>query len=322
MIGRAALGRPFSVAGGDAGPGPTGSHALAPALRPAYCRRMNYRHAYHAGNFADVVKHAVLARILDRLAAKDAGFRVIDTHAGVGLYDLASDEALKTGEAAAGVVRVAGAAMSPALAEFLAPWRRALETVNGGRDLLVYPGSPAVATALGRLQDRFVFNELHPHDADQLEAQFAADRRVRVLREDGWTVVRSQLPPHERRGLLVVDPPFEEAGEFDRLARALRDAHRRFATGVQLLWYPLKDMRAVAAFHAEVAAGEVPKVLRIDHWIRSPGGDGPLAGAGMLVVNPPWRLAEDAAAVLPELSTLLAAGPGAGCRVDWLVPER
>jgi 23S rRNA (adenine2030-N6)-methyltransferase len=283
---------------------------------------MNYRHAYHAGNFADVVKHAVLARIVDRLAQKDAAFRVIDSHAGVGLYDLASDEALKTREAAGGVGRLIGAKLSPALADFLEPWRRALRTVNGGDDLLVYPGSPAVATALGRLQDRFVFNELHPQDADQLEAQFASDRRVRVLREDGWTVVKSQLPPLERRGLLVVDPPFEEAGEFDRLARALRDAHRRFATGTQLLWYPLKDMRAVAGFHDAVAAGEVPKILRIDHWIRRPGGDGPLAGAGMLVVNPPYRLAEDAAAVLPELAGLLADGPGAGCRVDWLVPER
>ncbi|BBE72598.1 23S rRNA (adenine(2030)-N(6))-methyltransferase RlmJ [Oharaeibacter diazotrophicus] len=282
---------------------------------------MNYRHAYHAGNFADVVKHAVLARILDRLGRKDAPYRVLDTHAGVGLYDLAADEALKTGEWRGGVGRVLEATPSPALAEFLAPWRQALREVNGGDHVLVYPGSPAVATALGRPQDRFVFNELHPIDADQLAATFARDRRVRVTAEDGWIMPRAQLPPEERRGVLVVDPPFEEAGEFDRLVRAMRDAHRRFATGVQLLWYPAKGAGAVADFHAAVAAGPVRRVLRIDHWIRRPTVDGPLAGAGMLVVNPPWPLADEIAGVIDELAALLAAGPGARGRVDWLVDE-
>jgi len=282
---------------------------------------MNYRHAYHAGNFADVVKHAVLARILDRLGRKDAPYRVFDTHAGVGLYDLAADEALKTGEWHGGVGRVLAATPSPALAEFLEPWRRALREVNGGDHVLLYPGSPAVATALGRPQDAFVFNELHPLDADQLAATFATDRRVRVTAGDGWIVPRAQLPPEERRGVLVVDPPFEEAGEFDRLVRAMRDAHKRFATGVQLLWYPAKDAGAVADFHANVAAGPVRRVLRIDHRIRRPTADGPLAGAGMLVVNPPWPLADEIAGVIDELAALLAAGPGAGGRVDWLVDE-
>lgn len=282
---------------------------------------MNYRHAYHAGNFADVVKHAVLARILDHLGAKEAPYRVVDTHAGVGLYDLAADEALKTGEWTGGIGRLRAAAPSPALAAFLAPYLAAVRAVNGGEDLLVYPGSPAIAAALGRRQDRFVFNEMHPLDADALGARFAADRRVRVTAGDGWILPRAALPPPERRGLLVVDPPFEEAGEYDRLLRAMRDAHRRFATGIQLLWYPVKDERAVAAFHAAVAGGPVPKVLRIDHRTRSPGGDGPLAAAGLLVVNPPYRLAEDLGAVLPELAARLAAGPGAAGSVDWLVPE-
>lgn len=282
---------------------------------------MNYRHAYHAGNFADVVKHAVLARIIEHLARKDAAFRVIDTHAGVGLYDLASDEALKTGEWHGGIGRVRAATLSPALAEFLSPWLSAVRAVNGGDDLLVYPGSPLIATTLGRLQDRFVFGELHPLDAEELAARFAGDRRVEIAVGDGFVLPRSRLPPQERRGVLVVDPPFEEAGEFDRLIRAMTDAHRRFATGAQLIWYPIKDEAAVAAFHRTIAESPLRRVLRIAHRTRRPAADGPLVAAGLLVVNPPWRLAEDLAAVMPELSALLATGPGAEGQVDWLVPE-
>ncbi len=282
---------------------------------------MNYRHAYHAGNFADVVKHAVLARILVHLAQKDAAFRVVDTHAGVGLYDLASDEALKTGEWQGGIGRLRGAALSPELAAFLEPYLGAVRAVNGGDDLLVYPGSPLIATTLGRLQDRFVFGELHPLDADELGARFAGDRRVEIAVGDGFVLPRSKLPPIERRGLLVVDPPFEVAGEFGRLARAMADAHRRFATGTQLIWYPLKDEAAVAAFHAEVADGPIRRVLRIAHRTRLSDPTGPLTAAGMLVVNPPWRLAEDLQAVMPDLADRLSTGPGAAGTVDWLVPE-
>ncbi|WP_181706757.1 23S rRNA (adenine(2030)-N(6))-methyltransferase RlmJ [Chthonobacter rhizosphaerae] len=282
---------------------------------------MNYRHAFHAGNFADVLKHAVLARVLVHLSKKDAAFRVIDTHAGVGLYDLASDEALRTGEWRGGIGRVMRASLGPALADFLEPLRTVLRAVNGGDDLLVYPGSPTVAATLGRRQDRFVFNELHPQDADELAARFAADRRVKVTRQDGYTAARSLLPPHERRGLTVIDPPFEEAGEFDRMLQALKDADRRFATGTIIAWYPLKHLDAVQRFHADVAESGLTKVLRLDQWVRRPGGIGPLAGAGLLVVNPPWTLKAEAEAALPDLTERLADGPGAGFRADWLVPE-
>ncbi len=282
---------------------------------------MNYRHAFHAGNFADVLKHAVLARILDHLRRKDAAFRVIDSHAGVGLYDLASDEALRTGEWQGGIGRLTGIDLPPPLDAFLAPYRDVLERVNGGRDILVYPGSPMIATTMGRLQDRFVFNELHPEDSRQLAAQFATDRRVRVTAEDGWITVRSQLPPQERRGLTIIDPPFEEAGEFDRIARALGEADKRFQTGTVLAWYPIKHRADVGAFHYAVENSGIRRVLRIEQWVRTPGGEGPLAGAGMLVVNPPWKLAEEAAAAMPHLTERLAAGPGAGGRVDWLVGE-
>jgi 23S rRNA (adenine2030-N6)-methyltransferase len=282
---------------------------------------MNYRHAFHAGNFADVLKHALLARVLAYLGRKDAGYRVIDTHAGIGLYDLAADEAIRTGEWRGGVGRIRAARLSPALADWLAPWQAALRAVNGSDDLLLYPGSPAIATALGRLQDRFHFNELHPQDAATLAALFAGDRRVRVSSEDGYVTVRAQLPPHERRGLVVIDPPFEEAGEFDRLARAVLDARKRFATGCLLIWYPIKDVAAVDAFLAEAAGAGYPRLVAIEQWVRAPGGDGPLSGAGVLIANPPFTLADETEAILPELTGLLAEDAGAGARVLRLAED-
>lgn len=282
---------------------------------------MNYRHAYHAGNFADVVKHAVLARILVYLTRKEAPFRVLDTHAGVGIYDLSSDEALRTGEWRGGIGRLLGAALAPDLATFLEPYLETVRAVNAGGDSLVYPGSPVIAAALGRPQDRFVFNELHPLDGDGLASRFSSDRRVRIMRGDGFTAVRSQLPPHERRGLTIIDPPFEDPGEFDRLGRAFSDAARRFATGILVAWYPIKSAASVRAFHAFLAATGLPRLLRIEHWTRQPGGEGPLAGAGLIVMNPPHRLAEDLARVLPLLTEYLAEGAGYGGRVDWLAGE-
>lgn len=282
---------------------------------------MNYRHAFHAGNFADVLKHAVLARILDYLGRKEAGYRVIDSHAGIGLYDLAADEALRTGEWEGGVGRIRAARLSPALGDWLAPWRTALRAVNGGDDLLLYPGSPAIATALGRLQDRYHFNELHPQDAATLAALFAGDRRVRVGSEDGYVTVRAQLPPHERRGVVVIDPPFEEPGEFDRMLRAVQDARKRFATGCLLVWYPIKDIAAVDAFLKEAAEVGYPRLIAIEQWVREPGGDGPLAGAGVLVANPPFTLADETEAILPELTRLLAEDEGAGARVLRLAED-
>jgi len=282
---------------------------------------MNYRHAFHAGNFADVLKHAVLARILTYLGNKDAGYHVIDSHAGIGLYDLASDEALRTGEWRGGIGRVRSGRLSPELSEYLAPWLSAIRAVNGGDDDLLYPGSPVIATALGRLQDRYHFNELHPQDAETLAALFAGDQRVRVVSEDGYVTVRAQLPPRERRGVVIIDPPFEEAGEFDRLQKALLDAEKRFATGCVLIWYPIKDVAAVDGFLREAATSGYRRLVAIEQWVREPGGEGPLAGAGVLVANPPYTLADETEAILPELTRLLAEDDEAGGRVLRLADD-
>jgi 23S rRNA (adenine2030-N6)-methyltransferase len=280
---------------------------------------MNYRHAFHAGNFADVLKHAVLARILRHLCRKEAPWRFLDTHSGTGLYDLASDEALRTGEWRDGIGRIiSGPPLDPVLADFLDPWLAAVRAANGGRDLLVYPGSPTIAAAIARPQDRLVFVELHPLDADDLSARFAHDRRVTVAREDGWIAVRGRLPPPERRGLVLIDPPFERPGEFDRIVRAFADARRRFATGIVAAWYPIKDPDTVAvAKQALVSAGH-PRLLAIEQWVRDPRGDGPLSGAGLVIANAPWRLAEDCEAALPALTERLSSGAGSGFRVERL----
>ncbi|SON57034.1 Ribosomal RNA large subunit methyltransferase J [Hartmannibacter diazotrophicus] len=282
---------------------------------------MNYRHAFHAGNFADVLKHAVLARILTHLLDKPGGFRVVDTHAGIGLYDLEGDEAGRTGEWQNGIGRVLDASPTPALADFLAPYLETVRRENPDGGLRHYPGSPAIVTSMLRKHDQLIANELHPVDADLLEEAMAGRRRAKVMRLDAYTAVKSLLPPPERRGLLLVDPPFEQPGEFDRMREAMRAAHQRFATGTQQIWYPIKDVKAVARFHDAVAGDGIERILRIEQWTRRPGLEGPLAGAGMLVVNPPWTLAEATRAVMPELTALLATGPGAGWRVDWLVPE-
>jgi 23S rRNA (adenine2030-N6)-methyltransferase len=279
---------------------------------------MNYRHAYHAGNFADVVKHAVLARIVEYLKQKDKAFRVIDTHAGIGLYDLSSSEAGKTGEWHGGIGRVTGANLDPKLEAFLAPYLDAVRAANAQGGLVHYPGSPFVARHLLRKQDRLSAIELHPQDAARLKAVFAGDIQVRVIELDGWLALGAHLPPKEKRGLVLVDPPFEQAGEFDRLLNGLSKAHQRWPGGIYALWYPIKDRDAVAGFRRGLAESGIPKILDIGFDIRLPGREPRLDGSGMVVVNPPFTLEEELRGALPALHGLLAEEPGAPWSVRWL----
>lgn len=275
---------------------------------------MNYRHAFHAGNFADVLKHAVLALCLEHLKQKPAPFRVIDTHAGAGRYDLASVEAGRTGEWAGGIGRLAGVdagPLPPAIAESLAPYLSCVRTMNGGGGLGAYPGSPLIARALLRSEDYLIANELHPGQHAALAAEFAGDAQVRVMALDGWAAVKALLPPPERRGLLLIDPPFEATNDFEKLAAALKDARRRFATGMMVAWYPVKDATTVAAFFEQVAALSFEKLLRAELMIAAPNPAGRLTGCGVLIVNPPWTLRENLEALGPFLAARLAQGPGA-----------
>lgn len=280
---------------------------------------MNYRHAFHAGNFADVMKHAVLALVLAHLKRKEAPFRVIDTHAGIGLYDLEGVEAGKTGEWRQGIGRLIGpdaAPLTPAVAELLAPYLDVVRACNPSGLLRHYPGSPRIARALIRRDDALILNELHPEDHAALSALFARDPQVKVLGLDAWIAAKSLLPPRERRGVVLIDPPYESKDELQRLARGLAEAVKRFATGVFLLWYPVKDLPPIDAFHAGVTDLGLGKTLRIELTIRRADDATRLNGCGLLAVNPPWPLHEQLKIVLPELSERLAQGAGAGWRVE------
>ena len=283
---------------------------------------MNYRHGYHAGNFADVLKHAVLALAIEHLKRKQAPFRVIDTHAGAGRYGLASIEAAKTGEWRDGIGRLLGPEAKPLTGEVarcLRPYLDAVRAENAGPALATYPGSPCLALRLLRTQDRLVANELHEEERKHLEAAIGRDARAKVMALDGWLALKSLLPPKERRGVVLIDPPFEEERELERLTRGLADALERFATGIYIAWYPIKDVKPVARFHEAVAAMALPKPpLCAELLVRRPSEPDRLNGCGLLIVNGPYTLEDDLAAVLPELSRRLAREAGATHRVGGL----
>ena len=213
---------------------------------------MNYRHAFHAGNFADVVKHATLARIVQHLKEKPAAFRVIDTHAGAGVYDLAGPEASRTVEWRDGIARLAAATLAPAVRGLLAPYLDAVAALNGDA-LAVYPGSPALVQRWLRPQDRLIACEREPGAAKALAGNLRGDNRAKAVAIDGYTALNAYVPPKERRGLVLIDPPFEQGDEHARLAHALAGAHRKWPTGIYALWYPIKDTRETESFARRAA---------------------------------------------------------------------
>jgi len=279
---------------------------------------MNYRHAFHAGNFADVVKHAALARILVHLRDKERGFRVIDTHAGAGLYDLASDEASRTGEWREGIGRLMGARLSPDVQALVAPYLAAVAAANDGGDLRRYPGSPLIALSLMRPQDRLVACELEPAAATALTANLRHDTRARAVAIDGWMALNAYVPPKERRGVVIVDPPYEDKNEFSRLADAVAAAHRKWATGVFLLWYPIKDRAGPDLLAGALRRSRIGKILRAELELPPAAEPSRLRGAGLIIVNPPWRLADELAQLLSELRTVFRPEPGGRAAIDWI----
>lgn len=272
---------------------------------------MNYRHAFHAGNFADVMKHAVLALVLTYLNRKDTPYRVIDTHAGVGIYDLAGAAAGRTGEWRGGIGAVLGAPLAPDLAAVLKPYLDVVEEVRSDLGQTVYPGSPEIARRLTRRQDRVVAVEKHPVDAQSLAEALAGDRRVKTITLDGWTALRAYVPPREKRGLVLVDPPFEEPDEFRRMGQAAIAAWQKWQTGLFMLWYPIKRDDDGDGLEAALAAAGIAKRLRLELTLRADDGEGRLRGSGLLLVNPPWTLAGDARTLLAGLLSLCGK-PGRG----------
>jgi 23S rRNA (adenine2030-N6)-methyltransferase len=268
---------------------------------------MNYRHAFHAGSFADVFKHIVMTRILVHLSEKPAAYRVLDTHAGAGLYDLSSAEARRTGEWRDGIGRLAGFSPPPPVSLLLAPYRDAIAAINRAGPLKLYPGSPVLALALMRPQDRLTACELEPRAAAALAKHLHDDARANAVAIDGWTALNAYIPPKERRGLVVVDPPFEDEGEFARLAKGIEDTHRKWPTGIYLIWYPAKDS-APSVFAKRLKRSGIARMLRAELQVAPRREQARLGGAGVIVVNPPWRLAEELETLLPELANVLSQG--------------
>jgi 23S rRNA (adenine2030-N6)-methyltransferase len=277
---------------------------------------MNYRHAFHAGGFADVIKHIVLVRILLYLQDKPAAFRVLDSHAGAGIYDLSGDEARRSGEWLTGIARVMQARFSEATLPLVMPYLDIVRAFNPNRELTTYPGSPLIARALLRPQDRLTACEIEPGARKRLIEALRRDTQAKVVDLDGWVALPAFVPPNERRGLVLIDPPFEAKDEFERLAKGFTEAFAKWPTGSYLLWYPVKSRRATdeLARHVAAVAGSGPspaKCLRLEFSVAPQAAGTALASTGLLVVNPPWTLAGELKAILPELEKPLGQG-GAG----------
>lgn len=278
---------------------------------------MNYRHAFHAGNFADVLKHVVLSRIIEYLKRKPGAFRVIDTHAGIGLYDLSGEDAQRTGEWHDGIGKLMQATLPVDAAALLSPYLDAVRSRNPAGGIRFYPGSPLISRNLLRGKDRLTAIELHPEDTLELKRHLAGDYQARVLTLDGWLALGAHLPPKEKRGLVLVDPPFEQKGEFDRLVDGLLRAYRRWPGGVYGLWYPLKDRPQVEQFRQRLRETGIADILDIVVELRPPSPEPKLDGCGMIVVNPPFVLEEEMAILLPVLHKILGED-GAKAHATWL----
>jgi 23S rRNA (adenine2030-N6)-methyltransferase len=267
----------------------------------------------------------VLARIMTHLKEKPAAFRVIDTHAGAGSYDLAGPEASRTGEWRNGVGKLLAAGLPQSARDLLAPYLDAVTAFNPGtakgESLAVYPGSPALVRHWLRAQDRMVACEAEPAAARALSDRMRGDNRIRAVAIDGYTALNAYVPPKERRGLVLIDPPFEQPDEFARLEQALAGAHRKWPTGIFLLWYPLKDVRGAEAFAGRLSRLNIPRILRAELTVAPAQDAQRLAGSGLIAVNPPWTLAGEMAVLLPALAEIFAGGAGRS-RIDWLAGEK
>ena len=280
---------------------------------------MNYRHAFHAGNHADVLKHLVLSRLLALLAKKDAPYAYLDSHAGIGLYDLRGDQASRTGEWLEGIQRVWQADDVPALFD---DYLGVIRALNPDGQLRYYPGSPEVARELSREQDRLQLNEKHPEDGQLLKANMKYDRRVAVHLGEGWQVPRALLPTAQKRAVLLIDPPFEQADELQRCAQAMKESIARMRQAVVAIWYPIKDQRQLKRFYQDLQGTGAPKLLRVELLVHAAdNADVGLNGSGLAIANPPWGLEDELRSVLPWLGQNLGQTQG-GWKLDWLIEEQ
>ncbi|KQB51622.1 lactate dehydrogenase [Pseudomonas endophytica] len=278
---------------------------------------MNYRHAFHAGNHADVLKHIVLTRLIALMSRKEQPFAYLDTHAGLGLYDLQGDQASRTGEYLEGVARLWGRKDLPAMT---ADYMQVLHKMNPEGELRYYPGSPELARRPARSQDRVLLNEKHPEDGVMLKANMKGDRRVAVHLGEGWHVPRALLPVAEKRAVMLIDPPFEKLDEMQRCVESLKDAISRMRQTVVAIWYPIKDKRQLRRFYQDLAASGAPKLLQVELFVHPLDTPNSLNGSGLAIANPPWGLEEELRELLPWLAKTLGQTQG-GWQMEWIIAE-
>ncbi|MBU2896598.1 23S rRNA (adenine(2030)-N(6))-methyltransferase RlmJ [Vibrio hepatarius] len=278
---------------------------------------LSYRHSFHAGNHADVLKHIVQSLILNALKQKDKPFVYHDTHSGVGRYDLTHEWAEKTGEYKNGIARVWQQTDIP---EDLQGYLDAIKVLNNDQNLRYYPGSPRVARTHLRQQDRMVLSELHPSDYPLLEQEFARDRQVSIYKEDGFKRLKASLPPKERRGLVLIDPPYELAKEYRDVVQAIHHSHKRWATGIFAIWYPVVNRCDIEDMIDALEGLGIRKILQIELGVAADTSEHGMTASGMIVINPPWKLESQMQAILPFLKESIAPVTG-HFKVNWIVPE-
>ncbi|RSD32185.1 23S rRNA (adenine(2030)-N(6))-methyltransferase RlmJ [Vibrio pectenicida] len=278
---------------------------------------LSYRHSFHAGNHADVLKHIVQSLILNALKQKDKPFVYHDTHSGVGRYDLTHEWAEKTGEYKHGIARIWQQTDIP---EELQSYLDAIKVLNNDQNLRYYPGSPCVARTHLRQQDRMVLSELHPSDYPLLEQEFARDRQVSIYKEDGFKRLKASLPPKERRGLVLIDPPYELAKEYRDVVQAIHHSYKRWATGIFAIWYPVVNRCDIEDMIDALEGLGIRKILQIELGVAADTSEHGMTASGMIVINPPWKLESQMQAILPFLKESIAPVTG-HFKVNWIVPE-
>ncbi|HHG0471641.1 TPA: 23S rRNA (adenine(2030)-N(6))-methyltransferase RlmJ [Proteus mirabilis] len=279
---------------------------------------LSYRHSFHAGNHADVLKHIVQTLIIESLKEKEKPFLYLDTHAGAGRYQLTNAHATRTGEYLEGIVRLWQQEEVP---ELILPYLEAVSSLNTSGELRYYPGSPLLAAKLLREQDLLMLTELHPTDFPLLRTEFSRDKRVRVCREDGFGQLKSKLPPASRRGFALIDPPYELKQDYSAVVKGIVEGHKRFATGTYAIWYPVVHRQQIKRMLKELEATGIRKILQIELAVKPDSDQLGMTASGMIVINPPWKLASQMTSILPWLhKTLVPEGTG-HTLVEWVVPE-
>ncbi|ACR70867.1 23S rRNA (adenine(2030)-N(6))-methyltransferase RlmJ [Edwardsiella ictaluri] len=279
---------------------------------------LSYRHSFHAGNHADVLKHTVQSLIIAALKEKDKPFLYLDTHAGAGRYLLSGEHAEKTGEYLEGIARLW---QRDDLPEALTPYMDAVRHFNRSGQLRYYPGSPLLARQLLREQDRLHLSELHPSDFPLLRAEFQKDGRARVVRENGYQQLKSQLPPATRRGLILIDPPYELKSDYQDVVKGIQEGHKRFATGTYALWYPVVLRQNIKRMVHTLEETGIRRILQIELAVRPDSDQRGMTASGMIVINPPWKLEEQMRSLLPWLHQALVPQETGHASVNWIVPE-